>query len=259
MVTVFLGVLVVLLAVLLASVGQALVQRLVPLPIRRSSTGAIGEIYAALYVMFGVSLAFSLFLASSAFSEAQRTVAREAGSVESIYRLAGQLPQPEGDRIQELAESYARVVIEEEWALTGRGSESQPSPQAETLAADLEKSIGSFEPTTSGQQALQAQLLGLVDDLGDDRLMRLLQSGQGLPSLLWTVLVIGGILTVAFTFLFGVEPPWFHRLAIAAMTVIVALTLYTIYRIEYPFTGDVRVGPDAFELVLDEIEGDRDP
>lgn len=258
MTTVFWGVLVVLLSVLLASAGQALVQRLVPLSIRESSIASTGAIYAALYVVFGVSLAFSLFLVSNEFSEAQRTAQREAGSVESIYRLAGLLPESEGDRIQELAEFYDRVVVEEEWPLIGRGSESQPSPQAETLAADLERSMGDFESSTNGEQALQAQLLGLVDDLGDDRLIRLLESRQGIPLILWTVLVIGGILTVAFTFLFGTEQPWFHRLAVAALTVLVVLVLFTIYRMEYPFTGDVRVRPDALELVLDEIEEDRD-
>ena len=259
MVTILLGMLLVLVSVLLAIIGQALVHRLVPLRIRESNIAAISAIYAALYVMFGVSLAFSLFLTASAFNDAQRTVEREAGSVESIYRLAGLLPEPESARIQELTESYARIVVEEEWPMIGRGTESQPSPQAETLAADLEKSIGGFEPSTSGEQELKAQMLGLVDDLGDDRLVRLLESRQGLPSILWWVLVIGAILTVAFTSLFAVNPPWFHTLAIAGLTVIVVLILYTVYRIEYPFTGDVRVRPEAFEFVLYEIEGDNTP
>lgn len=259
MATIFLGILLVLMSVLLAIIGQALVHRLVPFRIRESNITSMSAIYAALYVMFGVSLAFSLFLTASAFNDAQRTVEREAGSVESIYRLAGLLPEPERARIQELAESYARIVVEEEWPMIGRGTESQPSPQAETLAADLEKSIGAFEPSTSGEQALKAQMIGLVDDLGDDRLIRLLESRQGLPSILWGVLVIGAILTVAFTSLFAVNPPWFHTLAIAGLTVIVVLILYTVYRIEYPFTGDVRVRTDAFEFVLNEIEGDNTP
>ena len=67
----------------------------------------------------------------------------------------------------------------------------------------------------------------------------------------------GGTLTIAFTFLFALEPPWFHRLSIAALTVVVVLALFTIYRIEYPFTGNKRVEPDAFEIVLQEIERDN--
>ncbi len=146
-------------------------------------------------------------------------------------------------------------MIDEEWPLIGQGSESQPSPQAEMLVEDLEESIIDFEPSTSGEQTLHAELLTSVDDLGNDRQIRLLESRRGLPSILWVVMVIGGILTIAFTFLFAVEPPWFHRLATAALAALVVLVLFTIYRIEYPFTGDVRVGSDAFEVVLNEIEG----
>ncbi len=64
------------------------------------------------------------------------------------------------------------------------------------------------------------------------------------------------MITVAFTFLFGMKTPWLHMLAVAALTVIITLIIYTIAVLDYPFNGDLRVGPDAFELVLREIEGD---
>jgi hypothetical protein len=60
--TVFFGVLIVMLAVVLAVAGLAVVQRLVSLPLRQSHNAATGTIYAALYVMFGVTVGFSLFL-----------------------------------------------------------------------------------------------------------------------------------------------------------------------------------------------------
>jgi hypothetical protein len=50
------------LAVLLAVAGLAVAQRLVPLPIRQSHNDATGTIFAALYVLFGVTMGFSLFL-----------------------------------------------------------------------------------------------------------------------------------------------------------------------------------------------------
>ncbi len=121
MTIVFWGAVVVIVSVLLAIIGQAVVQRLVPLTIRESNNATTNSIYAPLYVMFGVSLAFSLFLVSNAFREAERTVEIEAHNLEDIHREAGQLPEAEGGRIQELAESYARVVVDEEWALIGRG------------------------------------------------------------------------------------------------------------------------------------------
>ena len=37
----------------------------------------------------------------------------EAASVEDLYQLAGSLPESERGRIQDLAASYTRVVVEE--------------------------------------------------------------------------------------------------------------------------------------------------
>jgi hypothetical protein len=69
---------------------------------------------------------------------------------------------------------------------------------------------------------------------------------------MWVVLV-GGVITVAFTYLFGLETLWLHALAVAALTVVVTLIFYTTAVLDYPFNGDLRVEPDAFELVLDRI------
>jgi hypothetical protein len=63
------------------------------------------------------------------------------------------------------------------------------------------------------------------------------------------------VITVAFTYLFGMETLWLHMLAVAALEAIVVLILYKIAVLDCPFTGDMRVEPDAFELVLYEIEG----
>jgi hypothetical protein len=64
-------VLVVLVAVAVA--GLAAVQRLVPLPIREEHNAATGIVYAALYVMFGVMVGFSLYLVWQQYDAAQKS------------------------------------------------------------------------------------------------------------------------------------------------------------------------------------------
>jgi hypothetical protein len=44
-----------------------------------------------------------------------------------------------------------------------------------------------------------------------------------------------------------------HMLLVATLTVVVALSLYTVRIIEHPFVGDVQASPEAFEMVLDRI------
>ena len=81
-------------------------------------------------MLYGITLAFSLYMGNQEASEARETVEREAGSLEGLFEIAEQLPQPQRDRIQELTESYAGVMVEEEWTLMERGAKSQESPHA---------------------------------------------------------------------------------------------------------------------------------
>jgi len=48
---------------------------------------------------------------------------------------------------------------------------------------------------------------------------------------------------------------WLHGLAAAALTGGIALIIFAIVTLDRPFGGDLPVGPDAFELVLNTIEG----
>ncbi|MCA1688663.1 MAG: hypothetical protein LC714_08770, partial [Actinobacteria bacterium] len=93
-------------------------------------------------------------------------------------------------------------------------------------------------------------------DLVDERRLRLLEAREGIPHVLWGVLVVGGIIVVGFTYLFGLENTRSHTLMIAALAAIIALALFTIYALDHPFGGITRVQPEAFELALETFEQD---
>ncbi len=234
-----------------------LAQRLIPLSLREQSNTATGTIYAALYVVFGVSLGFSLFLVWQQSNTARQTAENEATSLQQVYNLAVRFPGSEQDRVKELVVSYARVVVVEEWDLLEQG---RPSERAEALLDQLRQSVVvELDPRSDAQDALYAASLQEVDDLEENRALRLLAAREGIPSILWIVLVVGGTLTIAFTYLFGIERAWLHAVAVAGLATAVCLILYVIAVLDYPFSGGVSVQPEAFELVLRVIEGDNEP
>ena len=251
------GAVAVLVAVAFALAGQALVVRLEPLHIRVADNTALGTIYPALYVLYALSLAFALFTVWGEYREAQRTTDTEADTVADLHHLAKQFPEPERHQIQDLSHSYAQAVIVKEWPLLGQGLASRRSSHAQALADELVQTVEDFEPTTSADQIHYTQALTLVQDFDDARELRLLESHQGIPTIMWVVLLVGGVLTISFTFFFGMEAIWLHRASIAALTVLVVLILFTIHRIEYPFTGDIRVTPADFESALHRMEGEQ--
>jgi hypothetical protein len=59
---------------------------------------------------------------------------------------------------------------------------------------------------------------------------------------------------VSFTYLFGLESTWAHRLMVVTLAAVIGLVLFTVGALEHPFSGGARIGTGAFELVLERFE-----
>ena len=231
----------------MAVLGLTLVQRLVPPSLREEHNDVAGFIYAVVGVAYAVLLAFVVIAVWEDYEAAKNTTHSEANELAGIYFLADRFPDSERERVQDLARSYARVVVEEEWPLMERG---QRSSRADSLLRELRLSLQEIEPRNDAEQVLYDQGLTRVHEAWDARRLRLLEAGEGLPAILWVVLVGGGVVAVCFTYLFGLKSNWAHALMVAALTLVICSILFTIGSLEYPFAGQVRVQPDAFEEVL---------
>jgi len=241
------GVFAIFLFVLVSVAGLVLVQRMVPIEVRKQHNDVAGFIYAVLGIAYAVLLGLVVVAAWEQFQTARNTTEREASELAEVFWLGHRLPEAEGHRLQELARSYARVVVDEEWPLMAGGGSS---PRAWELMDEIRLTIQNMNPDTEAEQVLYDQGLERVYDLADARRDRLLDAREGIPLILWVVLVVGAIVTVGFTYLFGLDDTTTHMLMVALLALIIGLILFTIGSLEYPFSGNVRLGPDAFELVL---------
>jgi hypothetical protein len=245
-------ILTVFLPVLVAVVGLVVVQRLVPPERRVEHNNVAGFIYAVLGVAYAVLLAFMLIAVWQDYKTAQTNVESEAHELAGVYFLASQLPEPQRTRIQDLARTYARVVVEQEWPMMEQG---QTSPRADSLLRQLRLELLKFDPHTKGEQVLYERGLTQLHDAVDARRDRLLEVREGMPSLLWVVLVVGGVITVSFTYLFGLKSNLAHALMVAALTLLICGILFTIGEFDYPFSGVVEIRPDAFREALRSFGG----
>jgi hypothetical protein len=59
---------------------------------------------------------------------------------------------------------------------------------------------------------------------------------------------------IGFTYLFGLDSTVIHLLMVAALALIIALVLFTVVELEYPFRGGIRIGPEAMEQILGKFE-----
>jgi len=250
------GLFIVAVATVVAVGGLVLVQRLYSTERRKQHNEVAGFIYAVLGVSYAVLLGLMLIAVWEQWKAAQDVASDEANELAGIFWFAHALPQPEGRHIQELARSYAQVVVEEEWPLMEQG---RSSSKAWATLDDLRGTILGLDLPTGAQQvpysqARYNQILEQLHALGDARRERLLAASEGLSTILWVVLIGGGVITIAFTYLFGLDNNVVHTLMVASLALIIASSLFTVAALDYPFKGDVRIHPAAFEQVLERFQ-----
>ena len=250
--TVLYVILTVFVPVLVAVWGLLLVQRLVPPERREEHNDVAGFIYAVLGVAYAVLLAFVAIAVWQDYKTAQTNVENEANELAGVYFLASRLPEPQRTSVQDLAQRYARVVVEEEWPMMEQG---KTSARADSLLRQLRLELLQFDPHTKGEQVLYERGLTDLHDALDARRSRLLEVREGIPTLLWVVLVVGGVITVSFTYLFGLKSNLAHALMVAALTLLICAILFTIGEFNYPFSGIVEIRLEAFREVLRSFGG----
>ena len=89
-----------------------------------------------------------------------------------------------------------------------------------------------------------------MDAFSAARRDRLVAMNDAIPEPMWVVLIVGAVITVGFCLLFGLENKTAYTGMVAALAVLIALSLILVKNMQYPYAGTIRVGPQAFEVFL---------
>lgn len=239
--------LIVVAAVSAAAAFLHLVTRASPAHARKESNDFTGAVVAVIGTTYAVLLAFMLSGVWNMFQQAQVNAQQEANDLVNVYRISSQLSDPVAKNIQELARDYAQQAVDTEFPSLANNNETHHGGQLITkmwLAVRIVKS-----PTGEESQAL-GELMATLRSLTEHRRIRIMQSHEHLPGILWLVLIAGGIITVAASCFFGVPSFRFHLLQVIVLSFLISLVLVAIADIDRPYQGDVKVSPEGFEFAL---------
>lgn len=246
-----LGVIAVAVAILLAVGALVLVRRRLGVAFLERHNDVAGNIYGVLGVIYGVLLAFVVGTVWQRYVDAREIVEQEANALADLYRSAAAYPDSVGRRLRATLETYAQVVPEQEW---GEGARRIGSDQAWHAYNALWREYLAYSPATERGRIWHQESVRHLNALGDNRRLRLLHSQPAIPPLLWVVLYVVGVVTVAFSYFFGVQNVWSHALMTGALAGTIGLILGLLMALEHPFDGLARVQPQAFGEVLQIIE-----
>lgn len=228
-------------------VGILLVRRIVPHQKLKSHNDIAGAIFNTLGVAYAVLLAFVVVIVWQGFDKARTNVDDEANYVIDLVRDASGLSEDFRREVIPLAGEYVRGVIDDEWAAIARG---ERSPRVQETAKRLVELYASYEPKTESEKVFYAESVHKLNDMLELRHLRVVASKNGLHDVLWLVLLIGAAVTISFPLFFGSENLRSQILMTSLLSIVIALILFLILAYDYPFTGDVRITPAAFQEAL---------
>lgn len=246
-------VLVLLLAIftLLAMAGPVLVRRAVPLDRLRTNNEVAGFKFAVIGVLYAVLLAFVVIIAWERFHEAERALAAEAGAAGAISRLSTGLDAGGAAEVRRRTAAYLQSVLADEWPSMARGHSSPGTSQALT---DLYEAVLRERPGDMHDADLQTDLFRQLDQLTAARRDRLVMAGGTVPGVIWFVLILGAVLTIMFTYLFGSQYVVMQSLMTGVLAAIIFSAILVVVAIDQPFTGAIVVEQEPLRAVLGELQ-----
>ena len=235
--------------IIIAAIGAALlflfgVTRIWSHEARKDSNDFTGAVVAVIGTTYAVILAFTLSGVWTTFQEAQATEEQEANALTNVFRIATQLQDPSARRIQELCIKYADNVLHHEWPAVRK---NPMPPEGAEIIDQLWQLAGQTQAHAQPDAIAAYQLMEELRGLTQYRRLRVMQTREHLPGIFWTVLIAGGVITVAAACFFGVANFRFHLLQVLVLSFLIALVLLAIAGIDRPYQGMLMVDPHGFQ------------
>ncbi|MER8046778.1 hypothetical protein [Streptomyces sp. NPDC094032] len=195
-------------------------------------------------VLYAIVLGLCLVSVWDTRASADDMVQAEASALHQTYLLADTLPAAQQEPVRQAARAYAAHVVDVEWPLM---AEREPlGPAGWTLLARLRDASQLHGTATAAQQIAAQEMLAQIGYVDDSRRGREAAAQESLSPVLWAGLIIGGLLTLAFMFLFGISRSTTHVVMVMGLAGFIAFTVLLIHQLDSPFGATLGASPDPF-------------
>jgi hypothetical protein len=222
-------------------------QRFVDVNIRHKDTETVGLTYAIVATIYAVLIAFMVVDVFETYQKGDAIATAEANKLSNLMLDCAGLSPQIAAAIRSDIDKYIDIVIKTEWPSQRAGKLGNAVFEPGwTVLAQLSARLARLEPATSGENVNKAEMMRAMNDLIKARRSRILAAGEHLPWVVWQILVLGGVVSVVYTYLFGAQSFGIHLAITGLIAATIALVFVLIIALDYPFRGEVSVSPDAF-------------
>jgi len=207
-------------------------------------------VFLQLGVIFAVLLAFVFNNVWSEYNVASQAVDSECASLHGIAILSDRLPAPARTAILGDLHAYLTIVLDREWPDMQRRNESRAaSDRFQLLWQTVETAV-----TDPADNQIRGQLLNLLAAAHQNRETRLFQMTQGVPGLVWSLLIIFAAGLVGCMLVFAAEASLSKAVLVGVFTSSLTLALLTVRMLDFPFESALQVSSRDFSETLEKVD-----
>ena len=215
-----------------------------------SHNDIVSYFLAAVTVFYGITLGLLAVATWTNYAATEDKVDHEAQVVASLYRDVNSFPEPLRTQLDNDLKVYVRQVIDVSWPMQRHGI--IPTTTAGTLDT-FQGDLLQFEPKTEREKIVTDEAYRQFNILVEARRARLETVTSGMPSSLWSLVILGGLITLTVTLFFDTPSLRMHVWMTILLSVLLGLMIFLIGTLDNPFRGKVSVGPGSLERVYKQV------
>jgi Protein of unknown function (DUF4239) len=230
--------------------GLCLVRWLVPLDRLQKNHEVAGVTFGVLGAFYGLVLAFVIVAAWERFNNANTSALDEATALESLYKLGAAFSDPMRSQLDSAVIEYSHRVIEKEWPQMA----DDTFQGGKVGAHELWAIVLAYRPVDGREQILVDKAIDELDAISRARGQRLDYYQQDLPSVVWTVIYLGCLMTIGFSYFFGSNVFRAQVLMCGFFSILLGLTILAILELAHPYQGVVTISDEPFRYALSRMD-----
>lgn len=215
-----------------ASLG---VQKLLRLKVNAEEREVAINLMQVVAAYVGIMIAFAGVQVWQDFTDARAGVSHEAATASQLYQdlaLFGEETRPARAALR----TYVESITRDEWPALSKGRGSEVTEAAlQTVFAE----VGKLNPQDNRSTEIFAEMLEKLNELVQFRHERIVESQIGIPGILWSIGLVGGLLTVAYASAF--TPTRYNVFMTAGIALTLGLVFLFILTVDHPFKGEFSV------------------
>lgn len=203
-----------------------------------------------LNALFTVLLAFYIVFAWQNGDDIDKAARQEANALTDLHWQATVAPSAHSAAIQDLAERYARRVVEREWpALDQRETDPGVDRLLDSLRAEV-LSLPTTDETLKSTREQSLQAIRKIDEAHQER-VDVVTDNQNFNIVLLVGSTLGAMLMIVFPLVIGLSMRPANVASMVLLTATLGFALYVSLELLHPLHGPFAVDPDAFHTALE--------